>query len=1284
MDSGQKYSPYSPFSRVQSLSTPEGERAQTVHSYSPQRDLFGKKSQTLDPSSAFTTPGGRAVGVDEGMGHLKKLYERRLIAMSEQIKNTYEKVRNDEILHAMKDDDASKGFVQQRIREIIDETLGNEKEQHIEGLTREILLLRGELEKKRAAHQQEALETSTVVEKYRQQVYSLEAQLTNNSSRARNQEDEISSLRKHLSALSQTCQEALKRKEEEIESRLKRESQTFTEVEAEKKKLFDSHSKFAEELQKQIDQLRSDKSKLLNENQNILREKSDALQQVELMRSDIKRVTVDLQTQRERASRLSSEKEQLENLVRNLNSQLQEAQAELDRIANENDEMSRKYSDYGDQLKTVLQAEQSSSLTTLETLQNKYKQKSKLFKKKISDQKNHIEKLEAEAYQRSRDLEVMGKQAGDYSSQKSDFDAKLKDLKTQHTDQIQRLQTEYQKLLESRVKDIEAKAQEEIAHASKNDHEMKKILSEKMEAMEREYIKKDKHDLIVQSKIQENNTRWETKTKESVEESQMEIRKTLKTAKDEKEAEYEQLVSNLKNDIREMESTLDDARDFNTDVESSLKKERERNHNLQYEVEELEKNKKILVQHLDEASQNIGRLKSMCEEELRKSKSLQSDQKELETKYLGSTVKIDDLQKEIIANKHELQSSKDHIAQLNEEYSASQIRLRSKQQEFDHLKSAHSRLEKEKNDVDSKLQDAMLSMNRESQKFFEESSKLRQEENEKLEQERNQHMLTKNKLRQAEGKIGFLTEELEETDGRLSKAKAQILKQEDDMRDLRSKAYRTDSQSSLQENERAELLKRIELIKRQAKETQERARKFVLQKVQMLRNDLNVFKNSLTIDVHNCQRDGSDFIRDMLTKFKSLDAVNTMKYQSDISDLRRKFHNDITDKQGDILMKTLKYKDDYESKLKITQNELHHVKENYQSQCQRMEELEMMCHKLKNEKMELQGELSSLKTDLRRNTSVLGNLEEEYKSETVKVRKTGDHLIEGAKQEIEKWYKQKLAVMAASVEELRLSCLNELRKTVREVAVLQEEHREEVTTLKQLYETTLSQVENELGSQAGKGHNLADKIARLEDDRQDKEIQYKETVRQLEKKIDRLTKSLTEDTESHSRFKHDKIREIDNLAKHLKETAQILLNKDELIDKLTKERETLKSAVGELRAQNEMKDAHLKIQEQQTLQSKVLKDREIEELQGLIKKSYSRVSNSMDNIKLASRLDAETVELTRKVRRTSGNSRSTSPLPRSHSRSRSNNRKQEKSHERDRSTGRSKLPRASHTRPEDS
>ena len=85
--------------------------------------------------------------VSERVAQIKQVYEMRTRSLSENLKQLYSLVSNDQLINTMKRDNCSMEFANQRVKEIIEDFLHSEREYTIEKIASQYSLLKNEYQK---------------------------------------------------------------------------------------------------------------------------------------------------------------------------------------------------------------------------------------------------------------------------------------------------------------------------------------------------------------------------------------------------------------------------------------------------------------------------------------------------------------------------------------------------------------------------------------------------------------------------------------------------------------------------------------------------------------------------------------------------------------------------------------------------------------------------------------------------------------------------------------------------------------------------------------------------------------------------------------------------------------------------------------------------------------------------------------------------------------------------------------------------------------------------------
>lgn len=79
--------------------------------------------------------------------YLRKWYESRVRGLSEDIRNAFKIIQNDALIDTMRQDSASEEFISQRVKEIIDDCLANDRETLLEKMALQCSYLKSEFSK---------------------------------------------------------------------------------------------------------------------------------------------------------------------------------------------------------------------------------------------------------------------------------------------------------------------------------------------------------------------------------------------------------------------------------------------------------------------------------------------------------------------------------------------------------------------------------------------------------------------------------------------------------------------------------------------------------------------------------------------------------------------------------------------------------------------------------------------------------------------------------------------------------------------------------------------------------------------------------------------------------------------------------------------------------------------------------------------------------------------------------------------------------------------------------
>lgn len=189
------------------------------------------------------------------------------------------------------------------------------------------------------------------------------------------------------------------------------------------------------------------------------------------------------------------------------NSHLHEKLQELEQSYNT---LQKKSQNYQNQLKTILSADQKSTNEALNLLQDKYKTRSKMFKKKIIEQKQTIEILDQELKNLKQIIDDNKKTPNNHEKIKTEYENKCNEIHKKYQIQISSLQNQYKKLLDDRVEDI----QKEVFQSKMvgRDIEIRGVLEERA----KDYVTRAEYEELdrEKEKIMRNCEKFASQTKD--------------------------------------------------------------------------------------------------------------------------------------------------------------------------------------------------------------------------------------------------------------------------------------------------------------------------------------------------------------------------------------------------------------------------------------------------------------------------------------------------------------------------------------------------------------------------------------------------------------------------------------------------------------------------------------------------------------------------------------------------------------------------------------------------
>ncbi len=1140
---------------------------------------------------------------EEKLRFAREKYEERIEALTSQTKQFYDTVKSDDLVNAMRGNEVSGAFVQQRVKELYEDTMLKEKEVTIERLHNQLIEQWGEIVRKDQ-------ENSKLLGSFRQ----LEETVRVEQDKRQQLEREYITL-KHL--LEQNRAEA----EDLVQARLHI------------KRLQDSISDGENNLRaagREIEHLRQE---IMNERNKFYKqegEKNALIKEMEQLRDVANNW-----------HRLEQGNFEYKRQIAKLSEELDRLRNEYSRASEQRDELSAKCSTYNQKFSQVIQAEQKANVQAAEQLQLKFKKKSKQFKKKIIEQRSTIETLDNQLKASKLAIEELKKanekRAGlmqeDLKRVRDEWERKCNEIQleskrkeaeimSKYQLQISSMQGQFQSLMDQRVSEIQAEMSTQISKSRMYDTDIKSIMEDKIRELEKDYIPNYKHESIIREKefrFKEEYERLEQKYNEQVRSLQRECA-LLREEASSKNTELNTNIDRLTSQLTELQKAHALEQQNNVLLQEKVKR-------MSGQVEEYEKSKRILVEHLDTASENLGKLKAACEEEYNRRLSAESEVHSLRENLSAMRESVAE-HKEILFKSQKAFEDRLRSTSTETEEILVQERARNSQIMADlaHTQKVVDTLEKEKKELRHLLEKTEYKVN--------EQLTFRQKENEKLDSERNKLAEAVSQLNSSDRKIQALTQELKETHEVLDELRAKYREAENELAKTTDRLYEYDSALNHGHDEKRDLIKKAEKLKIINSQIKERTKQFVKNRCYKLQNELHTSRISIESEINLMRKETQSIIQDLLFRF--LDTINHTKRKYDekmriaMEENNRDWTKRMQDLEDELQRRYSHTATSYSDRFSTQEKQLSDLKQSLNSlkreQRQLIEELE----RSQNKKEEIEEQLNSYKLEnkklqdqLEKNSLAFDSLQKEVAAEAARIKQESASSVNKAKQELRKKHQSELKDLLNKIDETEKRGEEELRKLERQIIHLQDAHGEELTNFKRKYQTFIQKVSSENEGEAEKCARLRAHVVELQDHIDRLQAQYNTNIKQLEDQLAELERHSKIEEEKFMQTKLQKTNENEKLSKHVRQLTKDVKDSRDQLNNAMKERERLKLRLSEM-------EGELDSREKEFSHLLNTKEAEISALKSLLNKSYTE---SLDNVKRARDLNRETQELKMQIKR---------------------------------------------------
>jgi len=1091
----------------------------------------------------------------------QELYEQRLQEVREQANAFRASVQTDEVITTMKQNSVSQQFVDFRVRELQEESMAKERELTIEQLQTEVMELTGRLARSDMEGKQLSKALNDAEEGGRKALLRADQ------------------MERQLHEVQQRTEDVLKRRELELAQKLegagqmKRTSEQMADLEQQLRTAV-----------RQADSLRIDLDRERARAQTVDKEKQSLLAQLSESHEEVQDLVVRLQSVQAEKVNARAESERLR-----------------DRMAKEGEELQTKLSRYEEEITEALKQESRSK----ESIQAQYMSKSKLFKRKILEQKDYITDLSQEL-QQSQELQeelkrqldrIMRSAQDDIRRVKEEWERKVaeteregqrkeSELASKHQAQMLQLQT----AMDQRLSELQVDTQTQVAKAKFYDQEMKGVFEERIKSIERDYILIAKHE----AGMKELGLRLKTEHETAL----TQIRDTLETQVNQLTRDLKALKDDLSRKSREIETSKNrssEAEKELTQLQDSCTQLREQNRKAETYISELTEKQHALVAHLEAASENLQKLKSLCEDESRKRQVAETETRRVASELRDAQSQLQDAQRQLTRMQDKMRSTEEETARLMQE-------SREMKETLAHTQTEGRQADREVNDLKGRLEKALLGRKEESQRY---------------ERELANHMDTRNRLLQAESKTKAQGGEVQDYERRCGELKAALKRTEEDKADLQQRLFRCESVLSSSASTKSELQSRFEKARVALADTKQRLRKMVGNRLSLLQSDLLSLRSAVESAVTLSRKDLASDLQSLLYRLHDQGTYSKSKWETRLRQavedtektwaLRPREVENQQKLEGD--RQAQEAGEQQERQLEAYRSSIAQLKRDQRTAIDEID-------RLKRENAGLLQESQKYQAKLKQNSQAFDELERDISQKAAEIKQESDLMLEKSRRELVRKYESEVRSLTKSLEEVKAGKLADSQRFEATLSTWREKQAEETKTVRLEYEGRLKAVGRELEAEREAGGRLREEMDRLNAETANLQREHASILKQFEQQMsDMELQQATVHSEKHE--------ETDRLTKRLRDATKDLTTKTEQLAAIQRDKDRQKTLILELQKQVEDLSADL-------ASLRTAKDKEIEYLKTLLNKTFTV---PVGEIQRSNELQQESLELIERVRK---------------------------------------------------
>lgn len=1096
----------------------------------PRKSIYEQDSYEGLLSSRQMTMSDRIY--EERLATLKEAYDRRLSSLSEHVQQFFTESVGDEIYKTMKESKVSSGYAKDRLKEILFDCMSVEAEATIAELQNALAVAKLESRRFETEHQRNLGNCSKLED-------NLKGEIERNAR-----------LTADLRDLTANSDEKLRQKEQEWTGQLKElkaklqqarsTNERLTEKEAEVFKMTQQTDSLKNELERTRTSL-SSYEEHFTQVKHEAQELNAALTQAEAI----------LQDRDQEIHDLKRRKAKLKEAYEHLNSEAQQ-------LASDRDNLVEKCTSFEKEVYTTLQQEQKASFDKSRRYKNKFKQ----LKRRLTENIEYVGQLEAKLQEAQRNhQETEGGLKGAYDSlqatlqserdqwrkrlSESASEASMKeaDLTSKHSLQIGALQTQYQKMLDSRVADMQRDMESQISRSKKLDEELHAIMEDRLRELEHDTISKLKHESILNEKLREANQQYT----ELAQTLRAQLEKSNLEASTQAQRELASMRQDWERQRAERDEKLADLRVLKTRLTEELTEVRRESALLtdelaraRAELETLRNNKGNLKRELiDLQGAHQAQAKELEATKVQLSKLL-IDKEHLE-------LKCNDTREELERKTGQLHRTETHFEttfkKLADDHQSTE---KLKRQRLNELEEEVQTLSKAKSELETQLSQANRRVG-DLQVLLQDAQNTEQKR-----QDADLETIIEGRNRIV--KMECITQQLEDEKthlaSRITDLKAALKAADTETLSLRNRLAESEGQLSDAHGELSEYIKAQSQLKSKLGNLSTQAKAAVTLRARDLKKQLNIMKTSVDNELTGTLKHVSHMFEAVLNKFIEISDQHKTQYEAkaaeNASGLTKTWKHKLHKAEKELTTQTqgiIRGLEDKAVSLERTVSEL---------QMTRLELLET----LEEERMTVKHykhENERLEEMLKQNSNAFDLLSAEVHQETDYIRRQADSQIERTKDELKEKHEAEVLQFQAKISDLQHEISRLQTLGTEKLVQLKAEQTDDLRAARQKYEDRIAQLEKQVEVEKQRKGVLLTTAESLEEDLQDLKKEHQAAIAGLQEQLKREKHDKILEVERLLNYRSDAVREIESLTKRLADQQRETDEKTEQASRLARE-----------------------------------------------------------------------------------------------------------------------------------